>query len=60
MLSNHAEALMIDWYSHGQYGENLAAGTGAAYGFANGFQDWMDESSKWKVVDYCNIFHTFS
>jgi len=31
-------------HSNGRYGENLAAGTGSSYGFANGFKDWMDES----------------
>lgn len=42
--------LTIDSCSNGQYGENLAAGTGSSYGFANGFKDWMDESSKWIVI----------
>ncbi|KAK0441343.1 PR-1 protein [Armillaria borealis] len=31
----------------GKYGENLAAGTGAAYGFSNGLKSWMDEASKY-------------
>jgi len=32
---------------NGKYGENLAAGTGNAYGFNNGLQDWMNEASKY-------------
>ncbi|KAI0086018.1 CAP domain-containing protein [Irpex rosettiformis] len=32
---------------NGKYGENLAAGTGNAYGFSNGLQDWMNEASKY-------------
>ncbi|KAK1229324.1 hypothetical protein PQX77_007613 [Marasmius sp. AFHP31] len=28
----------------GKYGENLAAGTGNAYGFTNGLKDWMNEA----------------
>ncbi|KAI0703483.1 CAP domain-containing protein [Cytidiella melzeri] len=32
---------------NGKYGENLAAGTGNAYGFTNGLQDWMNEASKY-------------
>ncbi|KAL0070396.1 hypothetical protein AAF712_002227 [Marasmius tenuissimus] len=31
----------------GKYGENLAAGTGNAYGFTNGLKDWMNEASKY-------------
>ncbi|TFK32603.1 PR-1 protein [Crucibulum laeve] len=31
----------------GKYGENLAAGTGNAYGFSNGLKDWMDEAAKY-------------
>ncbi|KAL0947685.1 hypothetical protein HGRIS_013773 [Hohenbuehelia grisea] len=31
----------------GKYGENLAAGTGASYGFTNGLKDWMNEASKY-------------
>ncbi|KXN82228.1 Cell wall protein PRY3 [Leucoagaricus sp. SymC.cos] len=31
----------------GAYGENLAAGTGTAYGFSNGLKSWMDEASKY-------------
>ncbi|KAI0338826.1 PR-1-like protein [Trametopsis cervina] len=36
---------------NGAYGENLAAGTGSAYGYTNGLQDWMNEASKY---DYNN------
>ncbi|KAF9016052.1 PR-1-like protein [Hymenopellis radicata] len=31
----------------GKYGENLAAGTGNAYGFSQGLKSWMDEASKY-------------
>ncbi|ESK83742.1 PR-1 protein [Moniliophthora roreri MCA 2997] len=31
----------------GKYGENLAAGTGNAYGFSSGLKSWMDEASKY-------------
>ncbi|KAK0473972.1 PR-1 protein [Armillaria novae-zelandiae] len=31
----------------GKYGENLAAGTGASYGFSDGLKSWMDEASKY-------------
>ncbi|KAF8650036.1 hypothetical protein AX16_005453 [Volvariella volvacea WC 439] len=33
--------------SGGKWGENLAAGTGNAYGFSNAMKSWMDEASKY-------------